>query len=230
MSTSFALGQLPAFGAGPKSEGHPAETWPVPSALERLLPGGLPRGGTVAVEGSLSLLLAMIGAASTAGAWCALAGLPPVSAEAAIGFGVVVERTPVVSAPVPGSGRAWAGMIAALLDTIDVVAARTGTVLAAGDLSRLAARARSKDAALLLYLDRSVAWTGVDLRLSAVDQAWQRARGPRGRLTARRVTVAAHGRGRFARPQAIGLWLPDRRGRMAPAVTTVDAVRVSGVW
>lgn len=196
---------------------RPDAVWPVPAALERLLPGGLPRGGTMAVEGSLSLLLATVGAASAAGAWCAWAGLPPVSAEAAIEFGVAVERTPVITAPTPGSGRAWAGLIAALLDTIDMVAARPGAAVAAGDLSRLAARARAKGATLLLYQDSSVAWPGLDLRLTARDQTWQRAPGPRGRLTARHITVTAHGRGRFARPQEVGLWLPDRWGRLTLA-------------
>lgn len=197
--------------------GRSAAALPVPAALERLLPGGLPRGGILAVEGSLSLLLATMGAASAAGAWCSLVGLPPVSADAVRGFGIAVEHTPVVAAPKSGASRAWAALIAALLDTIDVVAARPGAALGAGDLSRLAARARTKGATLLLYVDSAVAWPGLDLRLSVRDQTWQRAPGPRGRLTARRIIVAAHGRGRFARPQEVGLWLPDRWGRIASA-------------
>lgn len=217
MTASPALALLPAIGTRPDA------AWPVPAALEQLLPGGLPRGGIMAVEGSLSLLLATVGAASTAGAWCALAGLPPVSAEAAIEFGVAVERTPVIAAPRPSSVRAWAGLIAALLDTIDLVAARPGAAMAAGDLSRLAARARGKGATLLLYQNGSAAWPGLDLRLTARDQVWQRAPGPRGRLTARHIMVTAHGRGRFARPREAGLWLPDRWGRLAPSEIVTSA-------
>jgi hypothetical protein len=56
---------------------------PVHSALSEVLPGGLRRGSTVAVSGSMSLLLAMLGAASAGGAWCALVGFPRISAEAA---------------------------------------------------------------------------------------------------------------------------------------------------
>lgn len=193
----------------------------MPSALERLLPGGLPRGGTMAVAGSLSLLLATMGAASAAGAWCSLAGLPPVSAEAAREFGIAAAHTPMVAAPTVGSGRAWMGLIAALLDTMDVVAARPGAALTANDLSRLSARARNKGTTLLLYGEDSAALPGLDLRLSAREQAWQRAVGPRGRLTARHITVAASGRGRFARPKQVGLWLPDRRGRIAEAPVTL---------
>lgn len=215
---------------GSNPSARPAEAWPVPSALERLLPGGLPRGGTMAVEGSLSLLLASMGAASAAGAWCALVGLPPVSAEAAREFGIAVEHTPVVAAPRPGSSRAWTELIAALLDTLDVVAARPGAVLDAGDLSRLAARARTKGTTLLLSAEGAAAWPGLDLRLRVQDQTWQRAPGPRGRLTARRITVAAHGRGRFARPREARLWLPDRWGRIAPAESVeVSLVKSAGV-
>ena len=49
---------------------------PVHPALSEVLPGGLRRGSTVAVSGSISLLLATLGAASAGGAWCALVGLP----------------------------------------------------------------------------------------------------------------------------------------------------------
>src|SRR5581483_11245519 len=55
---------------------------PVRPELRRLLPGGgLRRGSTVAVRdgaapGSVSVLLALLAAASAAGSWCAVVGLP----------------------------------------------------------------------------------------------------------------------------------------------------------
>jgi hypothetical protein len=52
-------------------------------ALESLPPGGLRRGSTVSISGSVSLLLALLGAASARGAWCALVDFPRISAEAA---------------------------------------------------------------------------------------------------------------------------------------------------
>jgi hypothetical protein len=53
---------------------------PVAAALAPILPGGLRRGSTVSVTGSLSLLLALLGAASAEGALCALVGFPRISA------------------------------------------------------------------------------------------------------------------------------------------------------
>src|SRR5580704_2708009 len=69
---------------------------PVPPALAGLLPTGLRRGSTVSVAGSISLLLALLGASSAAGAWCALVGLPPISAEAACEYGIDLARLAIV--------------------------------------------------------------------------------------------------------------------------------------
>ena len=62
-----------------------------------LLPGGLRRGSTLSVSGSVSLLLALLGAGSAAGAWCALVGLPPISAEAAAEQGIDLARLAIVA-------------------------------------------------------------------------------------------------------------------------------------
>ena len=61
---------------------------PVLPALAGAAPVGLRRGSTVSVSGSISLLLALLGASSAAGAWCALVGLPRISAEAAAEYGI----------------------------------------------------------------------------------------------------------------------------------------------
>ena len=68
-------------------------------ALAPLLPDGLRRGSTVSVTGSISLLLALLGAASADGAWCALVGFPRISAEAA----ARVRRRPVPAGDRPGA-------------------------------------------------------------------------------------------------------------------------------
>ena len=57
--------------------------WPVDPTLADVLPDGLRRGSTVSVAGSVSLLLAVLGGPSSAGAWCALIGLPLVVAYSA---------------------------------------------------------------------------------------------------------------------------------------------------
>ncbi len=73
---------------------------PVDPALAPILPHGLRRGSTVAVTGSVSLVLALLGAASADGAWCALVGFPHISAEAAYEYGV----TAVPAGDRPGAG------------------------------------------------------------------------------------------------------------------------------
>ena len=141
---------------------------PVADALRPILPDGLRRGSTVTVSGSISLLFALLGAASAGGAWCALVGFPRLSAEAAREYGVELTRLALV--PAPGSG--WPTAVGALLDAVDVVAVRPpaargqrGSTLAPGDVRRLAARARSKDAILMPFVagDTPSAWPGADV-------------------------------------------------------------------
>jgi len=95
---------------------------PVPRALESLLPDrGLRRGGTVAVHGSLALALVLVAGASAAGSWVVAVGLPDLGVVAAAEAGIVLERLALV----PGAGpAAWASVVAALLDAIDVVLVR----------------------------------------------------------------------------------------------------------
>jgi hypothetical protein len=194
---------------------------PVDPALRGLLPDGLRRGNTVSVSGSVSLLFALLGTASGDGAWCALVGFPRISAEAAREYGVDLSRLALV--PSPGAG--WTTVVGALLDAVDIVAARPprrvggrGGV-APADVRRLAARARSKDAVLVPYLDGvdSAEWPGADVRLHARDGVWAGIGAGTGRLRARRVAVAAGGRGQAARPRSVDLWLPADGGGLGEA-------------
>ena len=102
---------------------------PVTPALSPILPDGLRRGSTISVVGSLSLLLAVLGAASADGAWCALVGFGQrmrVSAEAAGEYGIELRRLALVPAPGPG----WTTAVGALLDALDIVVARPPARLA----------------------------------------------------------------------------------------------------
>ncbi len=200
---------------------------PVDPALRALLPGGLRRGSTVSVSGSVSLLLALLGAASGGGAWCALVGFPRISAEAAREYGLDLTRLALV--PAPGTG--WTTVVGALLDAVDIVAARPPRGvggrggLASADVRRLAARARSKDAVLVPYVDD---WPGADVRLQARDTAWAGIGAGTGRLRARRVAVVAGGRGTAARPRSADLWLPTDGGgigEVAPLAPVLDLSR-----
>lgn len=78
------------------------------SAPERLLPctalatvlrrSGLPRGSTVAVHGSVALLLTLLEEATTEGSWAAVVGMPDFGLVAAE-MGVAVERLGLVLTP-----------------------------------------------------------------------------------------------------------------------------------
>jgi hypothetical protein len=192
---------------------------PVHSALHDVLPNGLRRGTTMSVSGSISLLLASLGAASSDGAWCALVGFPQVSAEAAVEYGIDLTRLAII--PAPGSG--WTTAVGALLDAVDVVAARPPH-LAPGEVRRLAARARTREAVLIAYGE----WPGADVRLRASDGQWSGIGEGTGRLRARRLVVHADGRGQAARPRSSSLWLPADGGGIRVAEDLARVIELAG--
>ncbi len=192
---------------------------PVHPALAEVLPNGLRRGSTVAVSGSISLLLATLGAASAGGAWCALVGFPRISAEAAAGYGMDLSRLAIIPAP----GSAWTTTIGALLDALDLVAARAPR-LVPGDVRRLAARARTRESVLLPYGD----WPGADVRLRAEGGQWSGIGSGTGRLRARRLEVRAEGRGPSARPRTATLWLPAAGGGVQPDELLAPVIELAG--
>jgi len=205
-----------------------APALPVAPALAPLLPGGLRRGGTVAVGGQVSLVLALLGAASARGSWCGLVGLPRVSAEALRGYRIDLRRVAFVPSPDAVAGG-WLTAVGALLDAMDIVAVRSPQRLAPGDARRLAARARSKGAVLIPFTPGSVEnWPGAEVRLTACGSSWHGPADGYGRLRARRVEVCASGRGRAARPRSAQLWLPGPDGGVdtaTPLATVVDLGR-----
>lgn len=198
---------------------------PVASGLTPLLPFGLRRGSTVSVSGSVSLLLAVLGAASGSGAWCALVGFPQISAEAAREYGIDLTRLALVPAP----GEGWPTVVGALLDSLDIVAARPprGRGLAPGDVRRLAARARSKDSVLVPFVPDAAGWPGADVRLQAADGTWTGIDQGAGRLRARQVEVTANGRGQAARSMSATLWLPADGGGLDVATPLADVLELA---
>lgn len=202
---------------------------PVPDGLRQLLPDGLRRGSTVAVPSSVSLLLALLGPASAAGAWTAMVGMPAISAEAAVEAGIELERLAIISPPETGwSASSWTTAVGALLDAVDVVVARPGGVggnpgdgfaegdtrafgrtggVSDGDARRLTARARSKGGILVLFGQQAASWPAVEIELSATHGRWTGIDRGYGRLRQHQLRVAAIGRGRSARPRNTDLWL-----------------------
>jgi len=73
----------------------------MPPPLCDMLPGrGLRRGSTVAVRGSTSMLFVMLAAATRAGCWCAVVGMPNLGLVAADELNVDLERQPWSPTPV----------------------------------------------------------------------------------------------------------------------------------
>ncbi|MBW3548847.1 MAG: hypothetical protein KY452_12050 [Actinobacteria bacterium] len=207
---------------------------PVVAPLRPLLPeGGLRRGTTVTVEGAsgtTALALALGAAASAAGSWTAAVGLPALGWLAAAELGVALERVMVVSPP----PAAWATVVAALIDAVDLVWAGPPPRLSAGDARRLVARARERGSVLVPLVSsgagvgvgvgtgaggRSGSWpSAAPVRLVVSSPVWTGPAGAgAGRLVARRVQVAATGRGAAARERRLDLWLPGPDGGVAPA-------------
>lgn len=189
---------------------------PVLPELRHLLPaGGLRRGSTVAVTpGHTSVLLALLVAASAAGSWCAVVGLPALGASAAAEFGIALDRLALV----PHPGPEWPAVVGALLDGLDLVVAAPPGPVAAAVTGRLAARARQRGCVLVPYAE----WAGADVVLDSPGGGWQGLDPGHGRLRRRYLTISARGRGAAARPREVTVWLPGDLGRLtaaAPAVT-----------
>ncbi len=200
---------------------------PVAPALAPLLPGGhLVRGMTVGVAGvgATSLALGLVAAASTEGAWTVAVGLGDLGLVAAGEAGIELARLVLVAAPPPDR---WGTVMAALVETIELVLVRPAGRVSTADDRRLAAHLRTRGG-VLVRLPGPGSWPGSpDVTLRATAPDWRGAVPPSrldgaGRLEARRVVVEATGRGRAARPRRAELWLPGVTGAPAPLAERTD--------
>ena len=208
-------GPLPGYGGLPGGG-----ALPVLPALGELLPGGLARGSVV-VAGHWSLLaLALAAGASVAGAWCAVAGVPQLGVSAAAGVGLDPARLLLV----PDPGAAWPQVVASLLDGCELVLLRPPDRAPATVRRRLEAVLRRCGGVLVVAGD----WDGAQARLLITRQEWSGIEPGHGRLRARRVLVAADGRGAAARARTRWLWLPGPDGSVGPADQTVTGMRDTG--
>ena len=179
----------------------PDRTLPVLPVLRDLLPGrGLRRGSTVSTQGATSLVIALLAAASRAGSWCAVVGLPTLGALAAAEAGVALDRLALV----PHPGPEWTAVVAALLDGVDIVVAAPPGPVAGSMTSRLAARARQRGS-VLVGVGR---WPGADVVLDSTRSRWEGLDQGRGRLFRREMTVVVRGRGAASQPREARLWMP----------------------
>ncbi|GEL93403.1 hypothetical protein [Cellulomonas composti] len=173
---------------------------PVPVELAPLLPDGLRRGATTVVAGSTSLVLAVLAAACSGGAWAAVVGQPTLGLLAAAQAGVGLDRLAVVPAP----GADCARVLAALLDGMDVVVAGPEARLVDADRRRLSARVRERGAVLLA----AQPWPGADTVLTAGPGRWTGVGDGQGRLRTHAVRVTRSGRSSASSPAWVDLTLP----------------------
>jgi hypothetical protein len=190
---------------------------PVVPALQPLFPGGcLRRGSTVSLHGSTSvpgtgatsLLFAVLAAASAAGSWCAVVGLPRLGLVAAVEAGVAIERLALV----PHPGPDWVDAVGALIDGLDIVAVGVPGRVAPRLATRITARARQRGAVLVVV----GTWPGADVTLQITAATWHGLGAGVGRLRRREVEVVASGRGAATRLRRARLWLPGPSGSALP--------------
>lgn len=191
------LAVIPGGAQGAPSEPHlPASrTLPVDDAVGALLPGrALARGTVTAVEGSTSLVLALLARASREGSWAAVIGMPDVGVAAAAGRGVELARLALI--PHPGAEAATAA--GACVDGMDLVVLGPRLALSDADRRRLAARARERGAALV----SAGPWEGAHVRLRVTASRWEGLGAGEGRLRERTLVVARSGR-RLGAPDTV---------------------------
>jgi hypothetical protein len=191
---------------------------PVPPALAPLFPdGALRRGTTTTVSGSpghgaTTLALALLAAASQSGSWCAAVGLVDPGVVAAAELGVDLRR--VVFVPHPGTG--WAEAAGDLLPGVDVVLVHPPGRARQTAARQLAARARERQAALIVLVEQANAWPeGGDLALAVGAVEWEGVGRGHGHLAGRRAEVRVSGRRSAGRAAECSLWLPARSGVVA---------------
>jgi hypothetical protein len=175
------------------------------SGVGRLRMGGPAGGGMLdssaaVAGGGTSLLLALLSAASRAGSWCAVVGIPALGSLAAAESGIALDRLALVPYP----GPEWPTVVAALIDGVDVVVVAVPGPVAPTIASRLVARARQRGCVLMPV----GSWAGADVSLQVTRGAWEGLGAGQGRLRRREVTVTARGRGAAARPKEITVWMP----------------------
>jgi len=186
------------------------KTLPTSPALAGVLPGGaLRQGAAYSVEGSTTLVMALLAGPSQSGAWCGVVGVPGFGVEAASRFGIDLSRLVLVPAP----GEQWLTVTAALVDVLGVVVTRPPAGTSDAEAARLAARLRQRGCTLIVV----GGWPQAEAMLRIDSSRWSGLGQGHGYLSGREVTVASAGRTGFDRPRRARLWLPDAAQQFAAA-------------
>ncbi len=148
--------------AAPSIEVEPAPAVQPLSAI--LVDGRFPAGSVSVLEGSTTLLLALLAASQRQADWCAVAAFPDLGLLAASDAGVSLERLAVV----PSLGAQQVECLGALLDGFTTVVVGPDAALTRSERARLLARARARDAALVSVRP----WEQAALRIQVTAHRW----------------------------------------------------------
>jgi len=159
---------------------------PLAATLSDALPTGLRRGQVVAVQGSTSLVLALVAEASREGSWTAMIGMPQVGVVAAARRGIELSRLALI----PHPGAQAPAVAGACVDGMDVVVLGPRLALADADRRRLVARARERGAVIV----SAGSWEGAHVTLTVESSRWRGLGAGDGRLREREMTVAMSSR------------------------------------
>lgn len=160
------------------------ESFAVPSALEKLLPGGLPAGQVVNVSGSTSVLFALAAHAAGTRGWCAALGLTQVGWAAVADLGIDLGRTIVI----PGDKH----LIKALdivLESFPICILGPQVAITSGQRRTLEGKIRQRKALVLAYK-----WPQAPLALQARPCSGQGMRSGAGRIRSLRWEISLTGK------------------------------------
>jgi hypothetical protein len=175
-------------------------------ALAELVPdGAVVRGSVLRVAGtpgagSTTVAFELAAAFTALGEWAAAVDLDGTLGPLAAGeAGVALERFAVVRRVPPAR---WATVVAALLEGVSLVVAEVPRGIGLGDARRLVARAREREAVLVVAETHGVVWpAGAAFGVYAAGSVWDGLGCDSGFLTDRRLQVRVVGRGAAARPR-----------------------------
>ncbi|WP_157874156.1 hypothetical protein [Psychromicrobium lacuslunae] len=179
-----------------QAQGSRLETRSLPTHpdLRPLLPAGtLQAGSSYAVQNSTSIAIAMLAGPSSAGLWCGVVGVPDFNVEAAAEFGIDLAHLVLI----PHPGENWLAVTAALVDITAAVLINPPAQPSAGQMARLSARLRQREAVLI----SQAPWSTAEAELRAAGNSWQGLDQGHGQLNGRSITVAAAWRSRKNRAE-----------------------------
>jgi hypothetical protein len=201
----------------PGEAGRALDTHPALAGIVQLRAGGTYQ--VAPDHGGAGLALALLAGPSAVGGWGAVVGMPDFGVEAAAGLGVRLDRTVLVPEP----GELWLEAVAALADVVTMVVVRPTGRVGEAQAAKLAARLRTREAALVSLGP----WPRADVRLAVEAPRWAGAGSGTGHLRARQVTVAVQ-RG-TAPARRTDLWFPDADLSLRSADPQVREARIRDV-